>query len=88
MMLISMSKILLIRSLADIGKTHSSAKSKVDEMDLIVIWEKLWKVVYFDNFGVLQKISWCTIAHVGMTLEKSPIVWFCGVLTSSLMPRT
>ena len=52
-----MFKILLLRSLADIGKTHSSAKSKVDEMDLIVIWEKLLKVVYFDNFGVLQKIS-------------------------------
>ena len=54
-MMLSMSKILPIRSLADIGKTHSSAKSKVDEMDLIVIWGKLWKVVYFDNFGVLQK---------------------------------
>ena len=52
-----MFKILLLRSLADIGKTHSSAKSKVDEIDHIVIWDTFWKVVYLDNLGVMQKVS-------------------------------
>ena len=57
MMLKSMSKILLIRSLADIGKTHSSAKSKVDEMDLIVIWEN------FGKLFILTILEYCKKFH-------------------------
>ena len=43
----------LLRSLADIGKTHSSAKSKVDEMEHLVCEEKFSdQVTSFDNTGV------------------------------------
>ena len=56
-----MFKSLLLRSLADIGKTHSSAKSKVDEMEHLVCEETFSdQVTSFDNTGVNPNSFLCT----------------------------